>query len=73
MDVLKNIIFPKINFKRAIICTKTYSCLVNSDWLLITGQVKQSLDYVNWGAVDGLLNECIRRYFFPFLAKGAKK
>ena len=47
MDVLKNIIFPKINFKRAIICTKTYFCLVNADWLLITGQVKQSLDYVN--------------------------
>ena len=23
--------------------------------------------------VDGLLNECIRRYFFPFRAKGAKK
>ena len=47
MDVLKNIIFSKINFKRAIICTKTYSCLVNADWLLITEQVKQSLDYVN--------------------------
>ena len=31
------------------------------------------LDYLNEGVVDGLLNECIRHYFFPSKAKEAKK
>ena len=31
----------------------------------------QTLHYANYGAVDGLLNECIRRYFFPSRAKEA--
>ena len=34
MHVLKNFLFPKINFKRAIIRAKTYSHLVNTDWLI---------------------------------------
>ena len=46
--------------------------MVNADWL-ITLQAKQTLDYVNKRAVDGLLNECIRRYFFPSRAKEPKK
>ena len=47
---------------------KFHSRLVNADWL-ITWQVKQTLHYVNSGAVDGLLNECIRHYFFPLKPK----
>ena len=31
------------------------------------------LDYLNEGVVDGLLNECIRHYFFPSKAKETKK
>ena len=31
------------------------------------------LDYLNEGVIDGLLNECIRHYFFPSKAKEAKK
>ena len=46
--------------------------MVNADWL-ITLQAKQTLDYVNKGAVDGLLNECIRRYFFSISSQRAKE
>ena len=49
---------------------KFASRMVNADWL-ITRQAKQTFDYVNKGAVDGLLNECIRR-FFPLEPKSQR-
>ena len=68
---LKIFFFLKLISKEKLFPPKFYSRLVNADWLM-TWQVKQTLDYVNKGAVDGLLNECIRRYFFPSRAKEAK-
>ena len=71
MDVLKNFLFLKLISKETLF-EKLDSCMVNAYWV-ITWQAMQTLDYVNQGAVDGLLNECIRRYFFPSRAKEAKK
>ena len=60
----------KYHYKSCYYLYKFDSHLVNADWL-ITWQ--ETFDYVHQGAVDGLLNECIRRYFFPSRAKEAKK
>ena len=46
--------------------------MVNAYWL-ITWQVKETLDYVNSGAVNGSLNKCIRRYFFPLSSQRNKE
>ena len=51
MGVPENFLFPKIDFKRDIIRAKI--------WFLygkrLLWRVMQTLDYVNYGAVDGLL------------------
>ena len=62
----------KLIWKETLFPPKFDSRMVNADWL-ITRQVKQTLDYVNYGAVDGLLNECIRRYFYSPRAKEAEE
>ena len=68
MGELKNFLFPKIDFKRDIIRVKIwFPCgkrfLSNN----MTGQADVTL--CKSGAVDGLLNKCIRRYFFPLEPK----
>ena len=72
MDVLKNFLFSKIDFKRDIIRAKIWfpygkRLLANN----MTGQA--DVTWCKLGAVNGLLNECIRRYFFPSRAKETKK
>ena len=69
MDVLKNFLFPKIDFKRDIIRAKIWfpSC---KRWLAnnMTGQADVRLCKLG-GGHDGLLNKCIRRYFSPLEPK----
>ena len=71
MDVLKNFLFPKIDFKRDIICTKIW--FPYGKRLLANNIKKETLDYVNSGAVNGSLNKCIRRYFFPLSSQRHKE
>ena len=68
MGVFKNFLFFKINFKRDIIRAKIW-LPYGKRWLAnnMTGQADVRL--CKLGAVDGLLNECIRRYFFPLEPK----
>ena len=73
MDVLKNLISLKLISKETLFPPNFDSRLVNADWL-ITGRVKGDFRLSKLGgAVDGLLNKCIRRYFFPSRAKEEKK
>ena len=73
MDVLKNFLFPKIDFKRDIIRAKIWfpygkRLLANN----MTGQADVRLCKLEGGWWLVKL-ECIRRYFFPSRAKEAKK
>ena len=73
MDVLKNLISLKLTSKETLFPPNFDSRLVNADWL-ITGQVKSDVRLCKLGgAVDGLLNKCIRRYFFSLSGQRSKK
>ena len=72
MDVLKNFLFPKTDFKRDIICAKIWflygkRLLANN----MTGHADVRL--CELGAVNGLLNECFRRYFFSLSSQRSKQ
>ena len=62
----------KLISKETLFAPKFDSRMVNAYWL-ITWQVKEMLDYVNSGAVNGSLNKCIRRYFFSLSSQRNKE
>ena len=73
MDVLKNFLFLKIDFpkEREHIRAKIWFTS-GKRWLAnnMTGQADVRL--CKLGAVDGLVNECFRRYFFSLSSQRSK-